>query len=81
MLWMVGSVAFVFSQSAYGHNEARNYSIVMLNNPFNMSVGLHIKCNWDGKKWKVNKKRIIHGKTKVLERIPNNSNCQIWPYR
>ena len=81
LLWALGLISFFFAHRAYSHNETQGYSVIAINNPFKINVKVRLKCNWNGKKWEIDRSRKLNGKTKIIEQIPNNSNCQIWPYR
>lgn len=54
---------------------------VELHNTFRIGVGIRVKCNWNGKKWGVDRKVWLSGRSEKRVSVPNNSKCQIWSYR
>lgn len=52
---------------------------VIIHNPFDSSFKIDLKCNWDGKKWKILKRYELKARGGTKVEIPHSSKCQIWP--
>lgn len=75
MILMLLSLFSILGYKTIGHSEIKIY------NPFGVDIGVRQKCNWDGKAWEINRKFDLDGKTNIVLKVPNNSQCQIWPHR
>lgn len=81
LILLVMLFGLLYALSTYAQNNEGSQSVITIHNTFNVNIKVRLKCNWDGKKWRIDKTQKLNGRDKIIERIPNNSNCQIWPHR
>lgn len=56
-----------------------NHTTIKIKNPFSISVKMLIKCDYDGKRYRINRVLKLNKKKGLILKIPQVRNCEIYP--
>jgi hypothetical protein len=53
---------------------------IAVHNPYSFRVKLEVKCDWDGKRYRLHKIFWVSGHRKTIINVPNSlRKCEVWP--